>query len=197
MATLSISNITASSCQWQISGLGYDWNSGNYSSAYITITGVGASAPVYPPTSGTSRSTSVGGFGGLTGGTTYTASAYAVNSTGTWSAGTATFTTSLSRPSNWWWTSSVYSGADFKISTYEWDSFTSRINEFRRYKSLSDYPFTTSFYTGQGFPYYAFNQAVNAISVMNPSVSPPSLVVSKDTIYASMFDGLRNSLNSI
>lgn len=197
MPTLNIVSIGETACQWYISDLSSAWNSTNYTEAYIMISGVGSSSPVYPPSSGTGYSTSWGWFSGLSPGTTYSATAYVRVPNGqTYFAASASFTTLVARPSNWEWWTSKNSGGGFNITAGEWDSFTSRVNAFRQYKFLSYYYFT-SFSTGNDFPAYAFNQAVSAISSMSPYVSLPSTVYSGQDSYAWMFNGLRNSLNSI
>lgn len=98
MAYPVISSIGETSINWYITDLGANWNSSQYQYVYITIGG-SASAPVYPPTAGTSRSTGTGSFSGLSPGTTYTAYGYAVVAAGsTHAAGSATFTTASPPP---------------------------------------------------------------------------------------------------
>lgn len=50
-----------------------------------------------------------------------------------------------SRPQNWSWSGIIYSGAPLENLTADvWNSFTSRINEFRRYKGQGNYGFTSA-----------------------------------------------------
>lgn len=114
--------------------------------------------------------------------------------------------TKSNRPQNFAWTNSKVSGNSFNLTASEWNGFLNRINEFRTYKGLTtfnfydyyhgDYSFTRA-YSGNYFYAYMFNQAVNAISAMNPPTSPPSTKSSGQSIYASYLNGLRDSLNSI
>lgn len=107
-------------------------------------------------------------------------------------------TSSYTRPSNWSWATSKVAGSTFNITATEWNNFCTRINEFRRYKLGlgNDYTFTTA-YKGNAFTAAMYNQARNAINVMNPSTSIPVYRNKGDTIYASDINRLRDSLNSI
>lgn len=109
---------------------------------------------------------------------------------------TFTARTLRGKPNNWSWYTAKVSGNAFNITYSEWNDFCNRINEFRNYKGLNNYPFTT---VRKGDIFYAsyFNQAVNAIWAMSPSISPPSTVSSGDTVTAYMFNRLRDSLNSV
>ena len=100
------------------------------------------------------------------------------------------------RPNNWVWVSNVSSGATINITANSWNSFTARINEFRAYKGMSNYSFTT---ISSGWLIYAYivNQAVFAITQMSPPLSAPSSVNSGSSITAYFFNRLKDSLNSI
>jgi hypothetical protein len=195
MANTNIVSIGMTGCEWFLSDLGSDWNSTNYVLAYITINGSTSSA-VYPPPSGTSRSTSWGSFSGLSPNTWYTAYGYVLTpAAGTFPAGSQTFKTlGPPRPSNWFWWTSKDAGSQFSLAAAEWNSFTDRINAFRAYKSLPSYSFTSAI-SGDTFAYYLFNQAVSAISAMG--VGTPGLVSSGSIITAAGLNGLMNSLNSV
>ena len=94
------------------------------------------------------------------------------------------------------WDTPKTSGGSFNITATEWNRFLDAINSARAGKGLTAYNFT---YASKGGDFYAymFNQAVQAISAMNPPISPPSTRSSGDTIYASYFNQLKNSLNSV
>ena len=69
------------------------------------------------------------------------------------------------RPQNFWWWSEKTKDC-VKLDDREWNSFTSRINEFRSYKNLA----SISFYqVSEGITFKAahYNQAKNAINDMN------------------------------
>jgi hypothetical protein len=109
------------------------------------------------------------------------------------------------RPNNFAWTYAKVSGANFLLTKDEWNSFTSKINEFRQYKGLSNYSFTTAV-TGTNFMASMFRQARSAILEMNPPTTPPSSKVGvsevanlsdADDILASDLNLIVSSLNSI
>lgn len=102
----------------------------------------------------------------------------------------------LVRPNNFYWTYSKYSGGYFNLTANEWNALTDQINQFRIYKELSEYAFYLAYFNDD-VPAYMFNQAVYAISGMNPPTPPPSTVSPGSTIYAWQLNGLINSLNSI
>jgi Fibronectin type III domain len=100
------------------------------------------------------------------------------------------------RPPDWEWHTPKISGNQFSLTANEWNSFCTKINQFRQYKNKSDYSFTTAI-SGGNFYAYMFNEARNAINEMSPSISVPSAKSSGDIIYASDLNRLRDSLNSI
>ncbi|WP_146767084.1 hypothetical protein [Paenibacillus sp. YN15] len=205
MASLVVTSIGQTGFQWYITGLGNTWRSSNYLKAGIGPTPVAdgqASAPVqwssvWPPTSGNSYSTPWETASGFSPGQTYTAYAFAQAANGLWyNAGSSTFTMQRARPSNFSWWSAKEKGGDFYVSAGEWNALASSINAFRSYKGLGIYYFTTA-YSGVIYEAFYFNQAVSAISAMNPPMAPPGTVYSGQTIYASQLNGLVSSLNSI
>ena len=153
-------------------------------------------------TTGTYRS-GTATFNGLTPGTTYyfsaelvySGSTERVPSSGYYSAMT-TGTASTPRPSNFSWTYTKSSGSSFNLYAFEWNNFFARINEFRTYKNLSTYSFTTAV-SSYDFYAYMYNQAITAISAMSPSVSLPPTRNSGNIIYAANINQLVSSLNSI
>jgi hypothetical protein len=100
------------------------------------------------------------------------------------------------RPSDWAWATSKISGQPINLTAVEWNNFTSRINEFRVYRGLSTYSFTTVS-KGMDITASIFNQAVNAINSMSPNPSATSATAKVTVISASILNGIRNSLNSI
>jgi hypothetical protein len=104
--------------------------------------------------------------------------------------------TATLRPTNFAWTNSKTSNGAFNLSASEWNALTSRINQFRAYKGLSSYSFTTAI-LGNNFQALYYTQARTAISDMTPPVSVPSIRNTGDLIYASDMNQLRDSLNSI
>ena len=103
----------------------------------------------------------------------------------------------VARPSEWTWHTSKVAGGVISLTANEWNSFCTKINQFRQYKSLSNYSFATAT-SGSIITASIVNQAVNAISAMNPPTSTPSTTVSKSTVItASFFNTLSRSLNSI
>jgi hypothetical protein len=162
------------------------------------VTAVGTTGGSYNvPT--TPRSASYSSYGNVT------LHAYARAANGFYyPAGSATTTVLMP----WYWSSSWTVGSNLIVSagSYQstsgngdnsWNGFLYRVNQVRRFKGLSDYSFT---YAQSGQPMYAtqFNQAVAAISAMNPSVSVGSNVTQNvTTIQKADFNRLSSALNSI
>lgn len=206
MADTYCYNITQTGCNWTVDNLGYPFNTDYYFSAGVATgqangtttppTGIKGTASPYAPPEPTNYAQ--GTASGLSPGTTYTLYGYAEGSGHIfYPAGSATFTTlplGPVRPYDFSWTYAKTSGGNFNLTAAEWNSFTSRINSFRSYKSWSSYPFTTAV-SGNSFTAAMFNQAVYAIYDMNSSV--PSTQSSGNTIYASLLNGLVSALNAV
>jgi hypothetical protein len=109
---------------------------------------------------------------------------------------TATTLAANVRPSNWAWQSTIVQGGVIGITASEWNAFCARINSFRSYKSLSTITFT-NVSSGMTINSAYMNQARDAINQCSPSISAPSYVSQYTTITASLFNGLKNSINSI
>jgi hypothetical protein len=115
---------------------------------------------------------------------------------------TSTLTTS-SRPANFSWTTSKVSGQDFNLTATEWNSFTSRINQFLTYKGQPTISFTTAPYTSSDrtFYYWMYNQAANAfINTLNTYTSTPythGTASSGGIIYAYFLNDMVSALNNI
>lgn len=138
-------------------------------------------------------------FTGLSQGVSYNFKAQSVfnwNSTDLWSYSIREINvTTTSRPANFSWDSSKSAGSDFNLTASEWNRLTSRINDFRRYKGLSNYSFTTAS-TGATFTATIFNQARNAIADMR-TMGLPGTKSAGNTITASDLNALRDTLNAI
>lgn len=98
----------------------------------------------------------------------------------------------------WGWSFVPTSGNACAVSASEWLSFCSYINSTRVNHSLAAYSFSTS-YVASGQPFLATlaNEARNAINAMGPAIAVPATVSSQDSINASWFSTIQNSLNSI
>lgn len=111
-------------------------------------------------------------------------------------------------PEDWAWATKVVSGGPVGVYNHnpsyltaaEWNAFTSRINEFRSYKSYGATAFTPA---AQGEPMLdsQIQEAIAAITEMRPPLTTPKL---SDNEYAncggysaSFFNGLAASLNSL
>jgi hypothetical protein len=139
-------------------------------------------------------------FSGLDANKNYTAKVYGNNTYGTGTPSYENFSTSLSRPANWEWSSLVSSRRTNPNITYsgviplsivnasDWNSFTACINEFRKYKKLSVVAFTTV-NPGNAITDTIYFQAVNAIN--------PMATVSQPVGFYSRLVALKNALNSI
>lgn len=146
-------------------------------------------------------------FGGLVANASYlfrtraskTASYGGYSPTTAW-GGWLTVKNEVARPLNWKWTTAQnenghkVSGVNYSMLATEWNGFAQRVNDFRKYKALSDYPFTSAI-KGGDFYYYIFNEANAAIGSMNSTGI--SNVTRGDKVYASYFNALMNSLNGI
>lgn len=100
------------------------------------------------------------------------------------------------RPTSWDWHTTKTAGAVVSLTASEWNSFCTRINQFRAYKGLANYSFTTVA-SGNTITATIVNQARTAINAMSPPTSVPTSAVQGGIMTASFFNGLRSSLNSI
>lgn len=100
------------------------------------------------------------------------------------------------RPTNWSWASTIAKGEPIKITAVEWNNFCTRINEFRTYKGLTTYNFTTVS-KGTLISATIVNQARTAINDITGHGTLPSTAVSGGAITASFFNTLKNALNAI
>jgi len=220
MASAAFTDSTSSALEWTISGLQYQWNTTNYIKAVIyngpkIPTGGTSETPTgivdteNAPGSGSDYSFSEW-WTGLDPDHYYAVHTAVQTSDTTWWALNDIWDWTDPappdpRPSNWSWTTSIYAGAPMTVTTdrkiqvmpaSEWNAFTSRINEFRNYKGLSNYSFTTVS-SGGTFWYWIFNQARTAINDMSPPTSVPPTESSGSDVDAYGFNRLKDSLNSI
>jgi hypothetical protein len=142
---------------------------------------------------------------GLTSATAYHIKVYAINSVGNGAPSETTATTSSPpnpRPSNWSWSTLVSGNSTYTyggkiranvVSATEWINFCSRINEFRVYKNLSAYAFTSAI-TYESLTSSIFNEASYAINQMT---TVPNIVSTGEKGVNSKIMALSNALNSI
>lgn len=119
---------------------------------------------------------------------------------------TVNLPSSSSRPQNWKWTTNVGIGAEVRFSNgtlqpltaEEWNGFTARVNEFRAYKGLSQYSFTTV-QKGTEFTVAIYNEAVKAIKEIAGYGTYLSVAVAGVTNVLSsyLYTSLETELNAI
>lgn len=117
-----------------------------------------------------------------------------------WPAGQATVVVleeKPARPDNFYWDSAVASGNEAIIYAWRWNSFAGRINEFRVYKGLPAYNFTTVYSGTTPISASIVNEAWDAINEIPGKGTMPSKAVSGGPMYASFFHSLANAINSI
>lgn len=192
---------------WQITGLGNPFNTSYYISAGITIyrftTEASSVSGTVDNVSATSNrtlySTPERNVSYTSG--TYTFYAWARAANGTYyPAGSSTVTVTVpasTRPTNWYWNSAISSGRTVNIGASEWNNFCSRINDFRVYKGLSEYSFTTARSGRTEISASICNEAWYAINGISGHGTMPSRAVSGGPMYASFFNNLQSALNSI
>lgn len=103
------------------------------------------------------------------------------------------------RPVNWTWSTPKVSRQQVNITAVEWNAFCTRINEFRLYRGLTAYSFTTVS-RGQQITASIVNQAWTALgtaSEMGYTVNRPATAVRGAQMTAAFFNGLVSCLNSI
>lgn len=152
-----------------------------------------------PTTSTTDTTRTVIATSFLDRGHTYKVRVFIVNSSGKVSETSNWITVTIpekTRPSNFSWTYAKNSGGNFNLTASEWNSFTSRINEFRDYYDLSSYSFTTA-YSGNSFTAAMYRQARTAIQAIDGYGTYIPYVYSGDEITAYMMNILVSELNAI
>lgn len=151
----------------------------------------------YMPTTDTTNSTLTVPDSFLKKGGNYRVRAFVVNSSGGVSATGNWINVSINdRPNNFSWTYAKTQGGDFNLTAGEWNSYTARINEFRDYRGLSPYSFTTA-YTGNPFTAGMYNQARSAIQSISGFGGYIPQVSSGQDITAYMMNILVSELNAI
>ena len=216
------------SFSWTISGLGEEFNLPFYISAGVTdtyfvlpTTSISGIINEMYAASGTGGGYTVSNSNVPYSSGTYVFYGFVQNILGLYSnIGSASvtidpYTPPNPRPNDWAWSSSWTVGSELKVSagTYAntseygdstWNGFLYRINRFRVYKYLSEYPTNTSgslssfklAVTGSPMEALQFNQARNAISGMT-SVSAVPTVNSSTTITKADFNAIAFALDSI
>lgn len=107
------------------------------------------------------------------------------------------FTTkAIQRPGDWAWWSTVSQEEPIKLTAAEWNRFCTVINEFRLYKNLSEYSFTTV-YSGTAISASIVNQAYTAINAISGHGTMPGRAYAGNDITAYFFNQLKNALNAI
>lgn len=216
MANLIIENVTYNGAGWWIGGFDNHWNTTYYNVATVSTGEVpfGSTNPpsgilgsLSAPTSGSLFRTPTSHIS-LSPQTSYTLYGSAQTSSGFWyPAGSWSFTTPpdpSTRPSDFQWQYSQTvsqafvpgTDANHAIHRDDWNNLTARINQFRVYKGMSAYSFTTAFYN-MVITASVFNEARNAIVGMIPPNPPVGVKQSGDVVRAADISGLRYALNSI
>jgi hypothetical protein len=121
---------------------------------------------------------------------------YAYDFQGNSSGASVQVTYTAARPTNWAWHTSKDKGQPFSLTAVEWNSFQTKIDQFRVYKGYTPYPFTTAV-KGQPILYTYFNEVKDAINIMSPPTSVPSTKIKGQEMSGADFNRLRDSLNSV
>lgn len=100
------------------------------------------------------------------------------------------------RPSDWYWSITPVKGNTIRITASDWNNFCKRINQFRDYKKLGAYDFSTVS-SGSKMMAWQANEARSAISSISGHGTMPSSAVSGNTVTASFFTQLASALNAI
>lgn len=144
---------------------------------------------------------------GLTAGATYEvrARAYIGNAYSSWSS-IRTIDLDDPRPKDWKWEYTISSGGSFYsqsgktayvMRASHWNEFTKRVNEFRKYKGLSQRTFTTATSSMSSSQVrVCINEGIGGVNGVTPSTKM-STISSGDVVKASIFTDLRNKLNAV
>lgn len=155
----------------------------------------------YVWSSGSSSKSTSYTINGLTPNTTYNFTGYA-NFQGTnYNIGNASAKTSPARPLPFFWSNTKVSGGSFNLTASEWTRLIQNINDVLVYRGSGGYSWFynqfSNITSGKNFTANMFNEARNAISSGSPSVPVPPSASSGGIVYASMLNGLVNSINSV
>lgn len=162
---------------------------GAYETSMIGLSGAGGSAGNYRTGTYT--------VSGLNSGTTYYFEARIRETMGgaVETVGMNVTTDSPPKPAALSWSTRV-TGQNFYLSASDWNSLTSKINEWRIYQGNGTMSFTTA-YSGSDLTASMFNQVRNAIEALNPPTVAPASVSSGDPVTAAKINRLGDSVNSL
>lgn len=192
MPTLTIRNILSTSFVVSLSSAGAT----QYEIQYRTASGGWMSHPaIYSPMT----------VSGLTPGGKYYVHGRAYK-LGTWSSWSGEYLVDLgaARPKNWAWSFTISPGASFYstisngaalMRAVEWNDFTDRLVDFRKYKTPTSVPSFTRVSSGSIVTAATINKAINEANVVVSPAIPR--VSSGGTVYASTFQLLRDRLNAL
>ena len=143
---------------------------------------------------------------GLEPSTSYTANVYySTNTTSpeNFVMGAQTIVTKAAsgRPSDWVWTTNIaqglsvpqYEGILAPITAQEWNAFTTKINEFRKYQKLAEYTFTTATQGGT-ITAAIIGEATQAIGGLS---GHGAILTASNAILASFWINLAEALNAV
>ncbi|OXS77968.1 fibronectin type III domain-containing protein [Domibacillus enclensis] len=120
---------------------------------------------------------------------------YQGSSYGAWSSAVPGRTLS-NIPTAFNWTYAKVQGGEYNLKAQEWNALGSKINQFREYKGLSNYPFSTAYVNAIFYASY-YNEVRAAINDMGPVTSIPAIRYAGDDVTAAVLNRLRDSLNSL
>ncbi|MER2090929.1 MAG: hypothetical protein ABS920_14415, partial [Sporosarcina sp.] len=138
--------------------------------------------------------TTNGQGGALINGSTYRVRVTVYDNEGNSATTTTSAVYKQARPEGEWsWHSTKTSGQPYSLTAAEWNSFCTRINQFRIYKGHGNYTFTPAA-NGQPMRALQINEARTAINTMT---SIPNTVTAGYDTSASYINNLRTLLESI
>lgn len=130
----------------------------------------------------------------------YTVRLWVYDNAGNTTERTTTVTFVPQRPINWSWHTQKVKGNTFVLTASEWNSLQTRINDFRRYRGLSRYSFTSA-YVGKQVSASMFNEIVSSLNHSSLGVPSyyrlPSIAYPGEPITASDLNALVNYMNAI
>lgn len=125
--------------------------------------------------------------------TYYTMQVIAYDQAGNTAAQSARIQYKVARPPSWNWMVAKVAGQPVNLTAAEWNSFCTRLNQFRQYKGHENYNFT-KVNSGGLITAAIINQAIYALSNI---ASAPALVSAGSPITATLFNTLTTNMNNI